>query len=60
MDVRVRPVEPWTSDGDYMGDPAFRARFQDWLAGLWRQKDELLTELLGPAGWPADFRPLDF
>jgi 1-acyl-sn-glycerol-3-phosphate acyltransferase len=60
LDVRVRAVEPWTAEGDYTGDPQFRARFQTWLAGLWQQKDELLSGLLGAARSPADFRPLDF
>ena len=35
--------------GDYENDPAYRARFQEWIAGLWAQKDQRITELLARA-----------
>jgi 1-acyl-sn-glycerol-3-phosphate acyltransferase len=46
VDVRRRPIDAWTSAGDYASDPAFRERFKAWLAGLWSDKDELLDRLL--------------
>jgi hypothetical protein len=45
VDVRRRPIDAWMSSGDYAGDPAFRARFKDWLAGIWSEKDALLDSL---------------
>jgi len=46
VDVRRRPIEDWLSAGDYSNDAAFRARFQAWLSGVWRDKDALLDRLL--------------
>jgi 1-acyl-sn-glycerol-3-phosphate acyltransferase len=46
VDVRRRPIEAWLSAGDYSEDPAFRARFQAWLAAVWTEKDALLDRLL--------------
>jgi 1-acyl-sn-glycerol-3-phosphate acyltransferase len=47
--VRVQrlPIEAEFCTGDYDQDPAFRARFQDWLARLWSDKDRQIDELLG-------------
>ena len=45
VDVRRRPIDEWMSAGDYAGDPVFRARFKDWLAGIWAEKDALLDRL---------------
>jgi 1-acyl-sn-glycerol-3-phosphate acyltransferase len=47
MHVLRRPVEPWTTVGDYGEDAAFRARFKKWLADLWAEKDERLEAMLG-------------
>jgi 1-acyl-sn-glycerol-3-phosphate acyltransferase len=46
VDIHKRPIDQWMSAGDYANDPAFRARFKDWLAGLWTEKDRLLDGLL--------------
>ena len=43
--VLRRPVEAWTTTGDYAGDPAFRARFQEWLAEVWADKDRKLDTM---------------
>jgi 1-acyl-sn-glycerol-3-phosphate acyltransferase len=32
--------------GDYLGDAKFRARFHDWIADLWRAKDDEIGRLL--------------
>jgi hypothetical protein len=45
VDVRRRPIDEWMSAGDYAGDPEFRARFKEWLAGIWAEKDALLDRL---------------
>jgi 1-acyl-sn-glycerol-3-phosphate acyltransferase len=45
--VRMRelPVPPQLCEGDYAKDAAQRARLQQWLADLWREKDLQLDEL---------------
>ena len=48
VEVERRPLEPWLSAGDYLEDPAFRRRFQDWLGALWAAKDARLARILGP------------
>jgi 1-acyl-sn-glycerol-3-phosphate acyltransferase len=49
-DVRVRvrslPIPADLLQGDYDADPEFRARFQQWVQGLWEQKDRQIEELL--------------
>jgi 1-acyl-sn-glycerol-3-phosphate acyltransferase len=45
VDIRRRPIDEWMSAGDYAGDPSFRARFKEWLAGIWTEKDQLLDRL---------------
>lgn len=44
--VRQRPIPAELVAGDYQGDRAFRARFQQWMNGLWQQKDEDIATLL--------------
>ncbi|MGH8540929.1 MAG: acetyltransferase, partial [Stenotrophobium sp.] len=34
--------------GNYEADAEFRKRFQDWIAGLWTEKDRRIGELLAP------------
>jgi hypothetical protein len=36
--------------GDYENDPAFRKRFQDWIAQLWAEKDRRIGELRALSG----------
>jgi 1-acyl-sn-glycerol-3-phosphate acyltransferase len=43
--VERRPIEPWTTAGDYTEDEEFRRRFQAWLSGIWADKDRKLEEL---------------
>lgn len=40
VDVREIPIEPWMSEGDYLEDPVFREKFQNWLSNLWAEKDQ--------------------
>lgn len=46
--VQQRIVPAWASEGDYNSDPEFRARFQQWIANIWAEKDALLSERLDP------------
>ena len=47
MRVRVRFL-PITQHlvGDYFNDPEFQQEFQQWLNGIWRDKDQTLSQLL--------------
>jgi len=42
--VEKRLIEPWTTAGDYTEDEVFRRRFQEWLSGIWADKDRRLDE----------------
>jgi 1-acyl-sn-glycerol-3-phosphate acyltransferase len=46
VEVERRPIEPWTTEGNYQDDEAFRRRFQQWLGELWQRKDARLATLL--------------
>jgi hypothetical protein len=46
VDVRERPIPEDLLHGDYEGDPAFRARLQAWINGLWTEKDAVVERLL--------------
>ncbi|WP_182212472.1 acyltransferase [Stenotrophomonas acidaminiphila] len=48
--VRERPIPAELVAGDYQGDRAFRARFQQWMNGVWQQKDEDIARLLADPG----------
>lgn len=43
--IRTRPIPADLLSGDYQNDAEFRARFQDWLNGLWQDKDARMQEL---------------
>ena len=47
--VRERPIPRDLAGGDYENDPAFRLRLQDWLNGIWAEKDDVLAGLLAAA-----------
>ena len=47
MLVRPRPLPADLMHGDYQNDRAFRARFQQWMNGVWQDKDADLSRLLG-------------
>ena len=49
VQVRQRPIPTELVGGDYQGDREFRVRFQQWMNGLWREKDEDLAALLASA-----------
>ena len=43
--ITQREIPAWVLQGDYQGDPEFRARFQAWLGELWQQKDAQIEAL---------------
>jgi 1-acyl-sn-glycerol-3-phosphate acyltransferase len=45
--IRERPIPEALVDGDYQEDRAFRARFQQWMNGIWEEKDAEIVRLLG-------------
>ena len=47
VEVRQRPIPTDVSGGRYQDDRAARARFQQWLNGLWQQKDADMERMLG-------------
>jgi 1-acyl-sn-glycerol-3-phosphate acyltransferase len=49
VEVRQLTIPQDLFAGDYEGDPAFRARFQRWVADLWAQKDQRIAELTAQA-----------
>jgi 1-acyl-sn-glycerol-3-phosphate acyltransferase len=46
VSIRTLQVPDFFRDLDYQNDPADRQRFQAWVNGLWRQKDETCERLL--------------
>ncbi|EIK98658.1 putative acyltransferase [Pseudomonas sp. M47T1] len=45
VDIRSRDIDPALLAGDYENDPAFRQTVQDWVNGLWREKDARIEAL---------------
>lgn len=46
LQVRQRPIPAEFLGGDYQNDRAFRARFQQWMNAMWREKDQDVARLL--------------
>ncbi len=51
--VAQREIPADLLGGDYASDAQFRARMQDWVNGLWVEKDELIEQFVRPAAAPA-------
>ncbi|WOE32992.1 MULTISPECIES: acyltransferase [unclassified Acinetobacter] len=45
VNLRKIDIPAWVLDGNYEEDPIFKARFQDWIAMLWTEKDQLIDEM---------------
>ena len=47
ISIRViqRPIPDEMALGDYEGDPKFRGELQQWLGGIWQEKDELISRM---------------
>ena len=48
VQVRQRAIPVELAGGDYQSDADFRARFQQWINGVWLEKDADMERLLGP------------
>lgn len=44
VDVKLHEIPDAMRAGDYENDRAFRAQFQQWMNGLWRDKQECLEQ----------------
>jgi 1-acyl-sn-glycerol-3-phosphate acyltransferase len=53
VEVRQLTIPHEFYTGNYESDPVFRKRFQDWIAEIWAQKDQRISQLLAEAGVPA-------
>lgn len=53
VDVRERPIPNHLLHGNYADDPEYRERVRQWVAELWREKDELLETLRTETAHPA-------
>jgi 1-acyl-sn-glycerol-3-phosphate acyltransferase len=42
VQIKKMPVPEDFLGGDYQNDPAFRDRVQNWVCGLWQEKDDLI------------------
>jgi 1-acyl-sn-glycerol-3-phosphate acyltransferase len=49
MHVQQRPIEAWSTAGDYGAESKLRAQYKDWLATLWAEKDARLDGMLAGA-----------
>ena len=47
VQVRQRPIPDELVQGNYQDDRAFRVRFQQWMNGLWQDKDADMERMLG-------------
>lgn len=45
-------LSPEIFSGDYLEDPIFRERFQNWVCELWQRKDNLIEQLLEESANP--------
>lgn len=43
--VKKRVIEPRWMQGDYQNDPDYRTEFQQWINGLWGEKDRRLEAM---------------
>jgi hypothetical protein len=44
--IRQREIPAALLGGDYQADRAFRARFQQWMNGVWEEKDADIAAML--------------
>ena len=48
VDVQVREIPLALRQGNYETDKAFRVEFQNWVNGMWQEKDAQLTRIANP------------
>lgn len=49
VQVRQRPIPEAMVRGDYQNDRGFRVQFQQWMNGLWQDKDAEIARMLAQA-----------
>ncbi len=47
--IHQRPIPEALAGGNYQEDRAFRARFQQWMNGVWEEKDAQIGQISGQA-----------
>ncbi|PZP22158.1 acyltransferase [Pseudomonas kuykendallii] len=57
VDIRTLPLDPALWRGDYENDPDFRRQVQEWVSGLWAEKDERIERLKAEAEASGSVRP---
>ena len=53
MHVQRRPIEAWSTSGDYGAESKLRVQYKDWLGTLWSEKDARLDAMLGQSPGPS-------
>ena len=48
VDLQVREIPLALRQGNYETDKAFRVEFQNWVNGMWQEKDAQLTRIANP------------
>jgi len=46
VQIRTRPIPADLGRGDYLNDAGLRERMQDWINGVWAEKDAVVVDLL--------------
>jgi 1-acyl-sn-glycerol-3-phosphate acyltransferase len=47
IDIKTRELDPALWQGDYVNDPLFREKIQNWVNQLWIEKDQRIDALRG-------------
>jgi len=45
VNMRKIDIPDWVIGGDYEDDAEYREKFQQWVDDLWREKDQLITQI---------------
>lgn len=45
INMRKIEIPEWVLDGNYEDDAEYRERFQNWVDGLWSEKDQLISTI---------------
>lgn len=57
IDIQRRPLPTDLVSGSYENDPKHRVRFQQWMNGIWAEKDARIEAMLQPEASPSTGRP---
>ena len=45
VDLRKIDIPDWLLHGNYVDDPIYRERFQQWVDQIWTEKDQLISQM---------------